>query len=220
MMSSDEVNALQMSYNRSTSPSRDVRLPDQRRYDAKRESINGKRCLYCNRQHAPSKQACPAFGKLCNWCSKPNHIQAVCKAKTGSGTERALGSSKKVDRVNQLFDEQLLALKNISAKRICSQLHVEGHPVRFVLGCGATVNLLPVQIADVIDPDRKRRMPPKSTLRMFDNTALRTEGMLTASVQHSRTHRTCEKEVSVATTHNQPIFGSRCMFEVRFAVDN
>ena len=86
-------------------------------------------------------------------------------------------------------------------------MHVDGHPVRFVLDCDATVNLLPVQIADVIDPDRKRRMPPKSTLRMFDNTALRTEGMLTARVKHPRTHRTYEMELYVATTHNQPISG-------------
>ena len=76
-----------------------------------------------------------------------------------------------------MYDEQLLALTNVGAQRIYSQLNVDNHPVRFLLDCGATVNLLPADIADVIDPDRKRRMTPRSTLRMFDNSILSTTGM-------------------------------------------
>ena len=75
MTSPDEVNALKPSYKRSASRSRDVqRSQDQGRNEVKRDQSNGKRCNFCNRQHAPSKQACPAYGKLCRKCSKPNHF--------------------------------------------------------------------------------------------------------------------------------------------------
>ena len=78
MTSPEEVNALKSPYNRSSSRSRDKqRQQDQRRNEVKRDQSNGKRCNYCNRLHAPSKQACPAYGKVCSRCSKPNHFQAV-----------------------------------------------------------------------------------------------------------------------------------------------
>ena len=76
-----------------------------------------------------------------------------------------------------------------------------------MLDCGATVSLLSKDIADRIDPRRLRRQPPNSTLRMFDNTVLPTNGMLNAVVEHPRTHRKFDINFYIAENHRQPILG-------------
>ena len=34
---------------------------------------------YCGGQHRPDKLLCPAYGKLCRYCNKPNHFQSMCR---------------------------------------------------------------------------------------------------------------------------------------------
>ena len=46
-----------------------------------------------------------------------------------------------------------------------------------------------------------------TTLRMFDKSELQTSGVITLSVQHSRTLRTDELKFHVATKHEQPLLG-------------
>jgi hypothetical protein len=100
-------------------------------------------------------------------------------------------------------------------------LYVDGKSVRFLLDCRSTVNLLNAQSSiniyrtlwlnvsteDVIDPHRRRRRSASSTLRVFDNTILPTDGMLTAVVQHPTTKREMTVEFHIAKHHNQPILG-------------
>ena len=35
-------------------------------------------CIYCGGQHQFNKNKCPAFGKTCRKCGKPNHFSSVC----------------------------------------------------------------------------------------------------------------------------------------------
>ena len=34
---------------------------------------------YCGGNHSTDRASCPAYGKTCNHCGKPNHFQAVCR---------------------------------------------------------------------------------------------------------------------------------------------
>ena len=36
-------------------------------------------CKYCGRKHEYNKTKCPAFGKECRKCGKPNHFEGMCK---------------------------------------------------------------------------------------------------------------------------------------------
>lgn len=38
------------------------------------------RCKFCNRQHAPERSKCIAWGRTCNTCGQKNHFAACCKA--------------------------------------------------------------------------------------------------------------------------------------------
>ncbi|XP_067944926.1 uncharacterized protein [Watersipora subatra] len=55
-------------------------------------------CRYCGRSHAP--RSCPAFGKNCKLCEKPNHFAAVCKQKLRQTDEVT------VDRENSEYSDQ------------------------------------------------------------------------------------------------------------------
>lgn len=37
-----------------------------------------KTCKYCGRTHPMQKELCPAYGKICSKCKKPNHFATVC----------------------------------------------------------------------------------------------------------------------------------------------
>ena len=47
---------------------------DERTSSSKRNRT----CKYCGRTHPVQKELCPAFGKSCSKCGKPNHFSTVC----------------------------------------------------------------------------------------------------------------------------------------------
>jgi len=98
---------------------------------------------------------------VCRRCGLKNHFSSVCNNKIDEYRGRGARVHHLQDGVD---DEQLLALTNVNSKRIYARLIVDGRPVRFMLDCGATVSLLSKDIADLIDPNRLRRQPPKSML--------------------------------------------------------
>ena len=48
------------------------------------QSVRGRSCGNCGRSHPP--KTCPAFGKLCNICRKPNHFAKQCRSQQKSHT--------------------------------------------------------------------------------------------------------------------------------------
>ena len=42
-----------------------------------------KRCKRCRRRHVKQRTKCPAFGKLCSACNKPNHFAEMCRSTSG-----------------------------------------------------------------------------------------------------------------------------------------
>lgn len=47
------------------------------------KASSGRTCKFCCRAHKMKKESCPAWGKKCNACHKPNHFQrsSLCRAK-------------------------------------------------------------------------------------------------------------------------------------------
>ena len=62
-----------------------------------RSNRQGVDCKFCGFKHAMSRDSCPAFGKSCNKCRKPNHFSKVCKS------QEFMKESRK--RVNQVVLE-------------------------------------------------------------------------------------------------------------------
>ena len=39
-------------------------------------------CIFCGKKHSKDRKQCPAWGKKCSTCHKPNHFSTVCKSQT------------------------------------------------------------------------------------------------------------------------------------------
>lgn len=130
-----------------------------------------------------------------------NHFEKGCKS-----TAIAKAGKQKNNEVCQLNDE-LLTLNGVDNRRAYCHLNVDGQSVYFLLDCGATANVLPLDCAAAINPRLTNLRPARSKLRMFDNTELKTIGKLTANVQHPQSGKRRRMEFYVAKTHNRAILG-------------
>ena len=194
MATPDEVQALQPSKrrDRDKSQSRDT--------SRRRDSSTSKRCKYCDRQHDQRKEACPAYGKICRRCSKKHHFESVCRsAPVSSKASRA--------QVCELgVEEELLTLADSGTERWYTRMQVGDRNIRFLMDCGATVNLLPEALIRDLGRIHEIR-PAESTLRMFDKSELSTSGMITVTLKHLRTAREYDLDFYVAKRHDQPLLG-------------
>ncbi|CAG9837668.1 unnamed protein product [Diabrotica balteata] len=57
-------------------------------------------CLKCGRRHGP--RSCPAYGKICKRCNKPNHFQVGCKFSNLTNTGVASRSASTNQRVYEV----------------------------------------------------------------------------------------------------------------------
>ncbi|CAH1252898.1 Hypp1033 [Branchiostoma lanceolatum] len=65
-------------------------------------------CSYCAKKHPPGRDACPAYGKECSACGKPNHFARACKSADQKQPRRmgkAPGQYKKRTAVHAVEDE-------------------------------------------------------------------------------------------------------------------
>ncbi|CAI6377683.1 unnamed protein product [Macrosiphum euphorbiae] len=104
-------------------------------------------CSRCGTQH-PARN-CPAFGKQCKKCAKPNHFANVCR------------SNKMVQEIadEECADEECAAINSLFgvSEIIVPQTHsiqqpwfeeikVENNYIRFKLDTGSQVNLIPLNV--------------------------------------------------------------------------
>ena len=61
--------------------------------------------MFCGRTHVLDKQHCPAFGKECMKCNRPNHFAEVCKQNKQQAKHPA-----KVNTVDMANDEYVLVV--------------------------------------------------------------------------------------------------------------
>ena len=199
MTAPEDVQAMTHQRRRSPTPhARQSRNPDNHDMQHVRKTYPNKlsdsQCQYCGQLHKPSRHACPAFGKSCSKCGKPNHYGVVCRSRRATSDVRELQES----------DEWLLALDNADNRRVYSHVFVNGLKVKFLLDCGASVNLLLAHMYSKIGGNFLR--PPRATLRMFNRQELKTLGMLTATVRHPLTQVEFDVEFYV-TEREHPILG-------------
>jgi Fe-S-cluster containining protein len=181
--------------------------PDQR---------SGRRCRFCDGLHGDSKQDCPSYGQQCRRCLRYNHWEKVCRSAPAATTGRRNEAVQELD-----YDcDELLTLHGPDNKHACCQLNVEGTPLLFLLDCGATVNLLPLEDAVAIDPKLTTLRPATKRLTMFDDKELKTLGVITANVMHPQTGIWRRTEFHVAATHHQAILGSDACREMQLIVIN
>ena len=180
MSKPDDVHAVRVDKQRDRDATSRARSSSRKPFNRRRPPTPTRRCQYCGRQHNANKSSCPAYGKTCKICGRRNHFASVCRSKDKS-TVNELEAG--------LTDDEVLALhREQRPSRWYSRLHVAGRSVRFLLDCGATVNLLPASLVKQLGAAASNAVRPlDSNLRMFDNSYLQTDGIITLTVKHPTT---------------------------------
>ena len=74
---------------------------------SKKDSKPGiENCRNCGDNHAAKQKSCPAFGKKCLYCGKPNHFDKVCRSKRDGGRLSTRDRRRRPRRSVQTVDPQ------------------------------------------------------------------------------------------------------------------
>ena len=130
-------------------------------------------CWNCGRRHDFSKrELCPAFGKTCNKCHKPNHFANKCRSKWADTAVRAI----KDDEVYQthmpgahLDDSQLVTLRLES-----------GHYMCFQVDTGVQCNVVPLEMYKKATKDYmlKHVLPTKQKITAYGGATIPVIGQV------------------------------------------
>ena len=115
------------------------------------------------------------------------------------------------DSDDYLFSfESLSALHKNSPKKIYANMHLRDVTVTFQLDCGATVNILPLDIYQQIfnDPQMKRLQHTQTTLVMFNKSELQPLGYVKVETLNSKNEQCFLREYTVVPEGYTPLLGS------------
>ena len=95
-----------------------------------------KTCVFCGKMHVLDKRHCPALGKECLKCHRPNHFAEVCKQTK---------QQAKMHTVDMADDEFVLVVnqQNSYSRTVTANMVIGKEHVDFQLDSGATVSVLP-----------------------------------------------------------------------------
>ena len=97
-------------------------------------------CWNCGRKHEHYKrELCPAFGKVCNKCHKPNHFAIKCRSK------QPKKSVKAIDEGEEIYQTQISEI-NIDESQLVTLKLESGNYLRFQVDTGAQCNVVPLEL--------------------------------------------------------------------------
>ena len=130
-----------------------------------------KKCKFCGKLHVLYKRHCPAFGKECLNCHRPNHFAEVCK----QAKQQA-----KVHTVDMANDEYILVVnqQNTYPRTVTANMNIGRGTLNFQLDSGATVNVLPESeyIRVTGDSNLQHLERAESKLLMYNTTEVMPTG--------------------------------------------
>ena len=132
------------------------------------------------------RELCPAWKQKCGNCGQMNHFSAGCNSQKANKQPRKKSVVHNLEQQCPDFsegdsDDYLLTVESVNAvhtkdspKKIFANMQLRDETVKFQLDCGATVNILPVDIYQQIYRDPQTRLQPSHTnLVMFNKSELK-----------------------------------------------
>ena len=125
------------------------------------------KCGKCGKQH-PSKQ-CPAHGKICHACRKPNHYAKFCRSKKILGVEQLPANiDQDILFVGTVQTKQEKQAKTKITKDECFvTLSVQNTPVEFKVDTGSQANIIPISVYERINEPKAPIQPSKTKLTSY-----------------------------------------------------
>lgn len=184
---------------------------------AERDSIRPTTCGRCAQVHR-DREKCPALGRQCKKCGKPNHFAKACKSQqtwkqknvhaVNNDTEQAYESPQEffIDTITKdhsnVINEQAFAEIEVGS---------ELQKMKFKLDTGAQVNIIPEnKIRDVIGVSQLN--PATRRLSGYGGEPLSVRGTCRLQCKHKGTK--AMQEFYVVDTQAPPILGLRACLEM------
>ena len=164
----------------------------------------GRECWSCGRRHElHRKELCPAYGKTCNHCHKPNHFAVKCRSRSKGKQVNLLEDEEETFPADissvALDDNQLVTLKLESGKYL-----------KFQADTGAQCNVLPLSLYKRATKDAKLKQvtPSDTSITAYGGTKLPVVG--TALVRVWRGNFRCKLNCKlVDSPHMRPLLGRK-----------
>ena len=99
-------NNTELSSNQVSDPKEEVHGIDKGGLSKKESKSGIENCRNCGGNHAAKRNSCPAFGKKCLHCGKPNHFEKVCRSKRDGGRPSTRDRRRRPRRSVQTVDPQ------------------------------------------------------------------------------------------------------------------
>ena len=167
-------------------------------------------CWYCGRKHELRKrELCPAFGKLCNKCHKPNHFANKCRSTAAKGSVKLVD-----DNGDEVFPTQIAAVSLDDSQFVTLKLK-SGNFLRFQVDTGAQCNVIPLALYRQATNDHKLRKAKlgKSQITAYGGTTLPVTGQVLMEVERGNRQYTLECKL-VNCTNIRPLLGRKACLDM------
>ena len=146
--------------------------------DGNTSGWKSRECIYCGGIHEHNKNKCPAFGKTCRKCGKPNHFQSVCLQRqsihnmqeVSASEDESVYCTKSVPVVEHQHKRQFLVA-------LCFFNENGETLVQCQLDTGATSTVMSFdKLCEIKQSGKPGVQPTTSKLRLYDGSLVQALG--------------------------------------------
>ena len=167
----------------------------------------GKECWNCGRKHDFQKrESCPAFGKTCSKCHKPNHFAAKCRSMVPPSV-RPVTDSVRTEDPDEIFQTHVATTTLDDSQLVTLRLD-SGNYIRFQVDTGAQCNVVPLGIYKEATGDRQLEnvTPSQTRITAYGGATLPVMG--TALLRVSRGDFRCRLDCKLVDHKDvRPLLG-------------
>ena len=171
-------------------------------------------CWNCGRKHQFHQRAlCPAFGKVCNKCGKPNHFAAQCRSNTSESHKNVQAIDD--DNGDEVFPTQISAVVVDDSQLVTVRLE-SGNYLRFQVDTGAQCNVIPLQLYRQAAKDHKLTQVTvtKSKITAYGGTTLPVVGTVQLKVTRGSMNLTLHCKI-VDGINIRPLLGRESCLQLK-----
>ena len=171
-------------------------------------------CWNFGRRHQFHQRAsCPAFGKICNKCGKPNHFAALCRSNM-SGSHKSVQA---IDDENgdEVFPTEISAVGVDDSQLVTVRLD-SGNYLRFQVDTGAQCNVASLQLYQQATKDHKLAHVTiaKSRITAYGGTTLPVVGTVQLNVTQGSLNTTLNCKI-VDGINIRPLLGKESGLQLK-----
>lgn len=181
-----------------------AKIGPSRRDHEKRGSNSSFSCGKCGTTH--EKRNCPAYGKKCHKCKKPNHYQKFCKSKF-SKSVHGLDEYSSCESDGENYFVGAVSRKTEIKENACfTSFKLQGKTVQFKIDTGAQVNILPLSIYKKLSNVKLSKT--STSLTSYSGDKLKVKGKCSLYLKD----KNCE--FFVTDTNQSPLLGFKASNEL------